>query len=182
MSDKDSKIKNLLQEYLLDEGLLREKISNPKLDFGYQFMFPPGKDPMGRPIGRNMVVIKPKQKDLIIISLGTQISKPHVDALNSLKEDRKLHFFWDLRKFFLVKDLFYRIDIQNYRYEISDQIFLKDDGSISKNNFFKSIRRVFDGSAYSNIMLGEYCSGKISPGDFMKGKDFAGGSDFSLYS
>ena len=182
MSDKDSKIKNLLQEYLLDEGLLREKISNPTLDFGYQFMFPPGKDPMGRPIGRNMVVIKPKQKDLIIISLGTQISKPHVDALNSLKEDRKLHFFWDLRKFFLVKDLFYRIDIQNYRYEISDQIFLKDDGSISKNNFFKSIRRVFDGSAYSNIMLGEYCSGKISPGDFMKGKDFAGGSDFSLYS
>jgi hypothetical protein len=129
-----------------------------------------------------MVVIKPKQKKLIVISLGTQISKPHVEALNSLKEDRKLRFFWDLRKFFLVKDLFYRIDIQNYRYEISDQIFLKDDGSVSKNKFFKSIRRVFDGAAYSNIMLGEYCSGTISPGDFMKGKDFAEGSDFSLYS
>lgn len=182
MTDKESKIKNLLQEYLLDEGLLREKISNPKLDFGFQFIFPPGKDPQKRPIGRNMVVIKPKQKNLIVISLGTQISKPHVDALNSLKENRKMQYFWDLRKFFLVKDLFYRIDIQNHRYEISDQIFLKDDGTISKNKFFKSIRRVFDGSAYSNIILGEYCSGKISAGDFMKGKDFASGSDFSLYS
>ena len=66
MSDKDSKIKILIQEYLLDEGLLREKISNPKLDFGFQFMFPPGNDPRGRPIGRNMVVIKPKQKNLIV--------------------------------------------------------------------------------------------------------------------
>ncbi|MBA7546767.1 hypothetical protein ES705_39164 [subsurface metagenome] len=182
MSNKESKIKSLIQEYLLDEGLLREKISNPKLDFGFQFIFPPGRDPMKRPIGRNMVVIKPKDKNLIIISLGTQISKPHVDALNSLKEDRKMQFFWDLRKFFLAKDLFYRIDIQNYRYEISDQIFLKDNGTVSKNKFFKSIRRVFDGSAYSNIILGEYCFGKIKPEDFMKPKDFASGSDFSLYS
>ena len=27
-----------------------------------------------------------------------------------------------------------------------------------------------------------YCSGKITPEDFMKSKDLAGGSDFSLYS
>lgn len=182
MSDSDNKIKQLIQEYLLDEGLLREKISNPKLEFGFQFIFPPGKDPVGRPIGRKMVVIKPKNKNLIVISLGTQISKQHVDALNSLKDNKAMQFFWDLRKFFLVKDLFYRIDTQKYRYEISDQIFLKHDGTVSKNSFFKSIRRVFDGAAYSNIILGEYCSGKIGPDDFMKPKDFAGGSDFSLYS
>ncbi|MFX0082191.1 MAG: DUF2299 family protein [Candidatus Hodarchaeota archaeon] len=182
MSTKENKIKNLIQEYLLDEGLLREKISNPKLDFGFQFIFPPGIDPMRRTIGRNMVVIKPKNKNLIVISLGTQISKPHVDALNSLEEDRKMQFFMDLRKFFLVKDLFYRIDLQNYRYEISDQIFLKDNGTVSKNKFFKSIRRVFDSSAYSNIILGEYCFGKIKPEDFMKSRDFSSNSDFSLYS
>ncbi len=182
MSDKESKIKNLVQEYLLDEGLLREKISDSKLDFGFQFIFPPGNDPAGRPIGRRMVVIKPKNKSLIIFSLGTQMAKPHVDTLNSLKENRKMQFFWDLRKFFLIKDLFYRIDINNHRYEISDQIFLKNDGTVSKNSFFKSIRRVFDSAAYSNILLGEYCSGKIKPDDFTKAKDFVGGSDFSLYS
>ena len=78
MSDKESKIKNLIQDYLLDEGLLRGKISDPKLDFGFQFIFPPGKDPLGRQIGRNMVVIRPKNKNLIIVSLGVQISKPHI--------------------------------------------------------------------------------------------------------
>ena len=182
MSNKESKIKNLLQEYLLEEGLLRGKITDQKLDFGFQFIFPPGNDPMGRQIGRNMVIIKPKQKDLIIISLGTQISKPHVDALNSLKENRKSQYFWDLRKFFLAKDLFYRIDVQNHRYEISDQIFLNENGAVSKNKFFKAIRRVFDASAYTNILLGEYCFGKIKPDDFMKSKDFSSGSDFSLYS
>ena len=182
MTDKENKIKQLIQDYLLEEGLLREKISDPKLDFGFQFVFPPGNDPTGRPVGRRMVVLRPKDKDLIVISLGTQISKPHIDTLNSLKENGKMQFFWDLRKFFLVKDLFYRIDVKNYRYEISDQIFLKDNGTVSKNSFFKSIRRVFDGAAYSNILLGEHCSGKIKPEDFLKSKDFAGGSDFSLYS
>jgi len=182
MSDKENKIKHLIHDYLLDEGILREKISDPKIDFGFQFVFPPGNDPTGRPVGRRMVTLRPKKKDLIVISLGTQISKLHIDTLNSLKENGKMHFFWDLRKFFLVKDLFYRIDIKNYRYEISDQIFLKNNGTISKNSFFKSIRRVFDGAAYSNIILGEYCSGKIKPDDFLKSKDFAGGSDFSLYS
>ncbi|MFW9821405.1 MAG: DUF2299 family protein [Candidatus Thorarchaeota archaeon] len=182
MSDIKNVTKNLVQEYLLDEGLLREKITDPKLDFGFQFIFPPGNDPSGRPIGRAMVVIKPKKKTLISIILGTQISNPHIETLNSLKDNRKMQFFWDLRKFFLVKDLFYRIDINNFRYEISDQIFLKKDGTVSKNTFFKSIRRVFDGAAYSNILLGEYCSGKIKPDDFTKAKDFIGGSDFSLYS
>lgn len=182
MPESDSKSKQLIQEYLLDEGLLREKVSNPKLEFGFQFIFPPGNDPVGRPIGRKMVVIKPKNRKLIVISLGTQISKQHIDALNSLEDDKKMQFFWDLRKFFLIKDLFYRIDIKKYRYEISDQIFLKQNGTISKNSFFKSIRRIFDGAAYSNIILGEYCSGKIRPDDFMKSKDFGGGSDFSLYS
>ena len=116
MSDKESKIKQLIHDYLLDEGLLREKISDPKIDFGFQFIFPPGNDPTGRPVGRRMAILRPKNKDLIVISLGTQISKPHIDALNSLKENRKMQFFWDLRKFFLVKDLFYRSYLNNYRY------------------------------------------------------------------
>ena len=180
MSNKERKIKQLIQDYLLDEGLLRGKINDSKLDFGFQFVFPPGNDQMGRPIGRNMITIKPKNKELIVISLGTQISQNHIDTLNS--ENRKAQFFWDLRNFFLIKDLFYRIDIQNNRYEISDQIFLKSDGTVSKNSFYKSIRRVFDSAAYSNIILGEYCSGKKIPEDFIKEKDFGGGSDFSLYS
>ncbi|MBY9012424.1 MAG: DUF2299 family protein [Candidatus Lokiarchaeota archaeon] len=176
MTDSVSNIKDLIQEYLLDEGLLRNKIplDDKKLEFGFQFIFPPG------PIAQKMVVIKPKSKDLIIISNPIQIAPQQVEALNALEENRKIFFFVDIRKFFLAKDVFFRIDTQNFRYEISDQIFLKREGTISKNSFFKSIRKVFTCSAYSNMILNEYCSGKIKPEDVTKSKDFT--SDFSLYS
>ncbi len=181
MSTKESKIKVLVREYLLDEGLLRNKMDVPKLEFGFQFAYPPGNDPTGRPIGKIMIIIKPKKKDLLIISIGTQISPGHVNALNSLKPDKKMAFFMDLRKFFLLKDVFFRIDIQNHRYEISDQIFLPKSNFISKNKMFKSIRRVFNSMAYSNMILGEYCAGKVKFDEIDKAKDFSS-SDFSLYS
>ena len=176
MTDNANNIKNLIQDYLLDEGLLRNKIpiDEKKLEFGFQFVFPPG------PIAQKMVVIKPKDKDLIIISNPIQISPPQVEALNSLEKNGKFFFFMDIRKFFLIKDVFFRIDTQNFRYEISDQIFLKKDGTISKNSFFKSVRKVFTCSAYSNMLLNDHCLGKIRPEDMAKSKDFT--SDFSLYS
>jgi len=172
---EDSKIKHLIREYLIQEGLLRQNLpdSEKKLEFGFQFVFPPG------PVSQNMFVLKPKQKNLIVISCRIQISPQHVTALNSLKDNKKMQFFVDLRKFFLLKDIFFRIDINNYRYEISDQIFLKK-GSISKNSFFRSVRKVFTCAAYSNMVLNDYCSTKMKPGEFPKPKDFQ--SDFSLYS
>ncbi|TFF97505.1 MAG: DUF2299 domain-containing protein [Promethearchaeota archaeon] len=173
---EESKIEHLIREYLLDEGILRERLKDPKIEFGFQFAFPPGK------ISKIMFVIKPKKKDLIIITIGTQISDPHINALNSLTKNKKMQFFIELRKSFLLKDVYFRINIQNYRYEISDQIFLKQDGTISKNSFFKSIRKVFNSAAYSNIILEEYCSEKIKPEDFTKTKEFTSGTDFSLYS
>ena len=173
---EESEIKKLIQEYLLDEGILREKVNDPKIEFGFRFTFPPG------PIGKIMFVIKPKNKDLIIITIGTQISDPHINALNSLDDNKKMQFFVELRKFFLLKDVYFRINIENHRYEISDQIFFKEDGSVSKNAFFKSVRRVFNSAAYSNIILEEFCSGKIKPEDFRKPEEFTSGSDFSLYS
>ncbi len=182
MTSKESNIKQLIQDYLLDEGLLRGKIPDPKLDFGFQFIFPPGKDPLGRPVGRNMVVFRPKNKGLIIVSLGVQISEPHVKALISMEDNKKLNYFMDLRKSFLLKDVFYRIDIKNHRYEIMDQIFLNKDDIISKNSFFKTVRKIFNCAAYSNIILTEYCIGKIKPEDFLKSKEFTSNSDFSLYS
>ncbi|MCK4370486.1 MAG: DUF2299 domain-containing protein [Promethearchaeota archaeon] len=182
MSSKESNIKQLIQDYLLDEGLLRGKIPDPKLNFGFRFIYPPGKDPLGRHIGRNMVVIRPKNKNLIVVSLGVQISEPHIKALNSLENSKKMSFFMDLRKSFLLKDVFYRIDLKNHRFEITDQIFLNQDGFISKNSFYKSVRKVFNCAAYSNIILGEYCAGKIKPEDFMKSKEFTEDSNFSLYT
>ncbi|TFG17718.1 MAG: hypothetical protein EU533_08130 [Promethearchaeota archaeon] len=87
----------------------------------------------------------------------------------------------DIRKHFLTKDVLYRIDIKNYRYEITDQIYFSKTEIISKDSFFKRIRRVFNAMVYSNMILAEYCEGKITPEDLEKTRDFSG-SDYSLYS
>ncbi|MFX0032235.1 MAG: DUF2299 family protein [Candidatus Hodarchaeota archaeon] len=176
MSIKESKIKHLIREYLIEEGLLRQNLpdSQDKLEFGFRFVFPPS------PVGQNMIALKPKDKNLIVISNPIQISPEHVTALNSLKDNKKIRFFMDLRKFFLIKDVFFRIDIKNFRYEISDQLFFNENELISKNDFFRSIRKVFTCAAYSNMILNDYCSFKMKPEDLPKSKDFS--SDFSLYS
>jgi len=167
MSKVKINIKDLIQDYLLDEGILREKLKDPKLEFGYLISFPPGLNN-----GHKLNVFMPKNKDFIIISLGTQINENHVNALNSMGE-KKTIFFLSLRKLFLSKDVFFRIDIQNNRFEISDQIFLKKNNTISKNSLFKGIRRVFNVAMYANTVLQEFCMGKISQDDLDSGSNFA---------
>jgi hypothetical protein len=180
MSNEKQSTKELIREYLLDEGLLRKRLPTEKLDFGFQFTFPPGSQPSGQPIGKNMAVFKPKNQDFIIIEIGTQISEGHQKALNSLKKERKMKFFMDLRKFFLIKNVYFAFDTENFRYKISEQIFLEKDKRVSKNAFFKAVRKIFNCAIYSNILLGEYCSGKISPEDISKPDEFSPG--FSLYT
>lgn len=176
MSVEENKTKHIIREYLIEEGLLRKNLPDTqnKLEFGFQFIFPPS------PIGQKMIVLKPIDRNLIVISNQIQISQQHIDILNSLKDNKKVRFFMDLRRMFLVKDAFFRIDVQNYRYEISDQIFLDKTGNISKNSFFESIRKVFTCAALSNMILNDYCLMKMKPEDFSDSKEFT--SDFSLYS
>lgn len=184
MSVKESKIKHLIREYLIEEGLLKDNVPDPqsRLEFGFHFHFPPGTDPNGRPLGQIMAVTKPQHKDVVIVVIGTQISQPHVNALNSLGDAKKMQFFVDLRKFFLLKDVFFQVDVQNYRYEISDVTFIEKNGDLSKNSFFTSVRKVFNSAAYSNMILNDYCAGKVKVEDFGKEKEFGSGSNFSLYT
>ena len=82
MSPDKDKVKNLIQEYLLDEKLLREKLKNPNIEFGFVFVYPPG------PSSRPLTVFRPKNKDFLMFSIGTQIPKSQIEILNSLKDIR----------------------------------------------------------------------------------------------
>ncbi|MFX0188769.1 MAG: DUF2299 family protein [Candidatus Hodarchaeota archaeon] len=170
---KKSKIEHLIREYLLDEGILREKIPDPdsKLEFGFIFSYPP------RSKGNRMTIFKLKDKDSIILSLQTQMPKKEIKTFDSLKNNDKIQFFAFLRKYFINKEIYFRIDAQNYKYEISEQIFLKKDGIISKNSIFKRIRKLYSCFLFSTIILKEFCSGKE-----MSSKQFVSDFDFSLYS
>jgi len=172
MSVKENLTTRIIRNYLSDEDLLTKEVSDKKFEFGFQFGYPPSSK------AYPMSVVKPKGKDFVVISIGIQMSKQRIDALNSLNNKKKEDFFTDLKKFFILKNVFFGIDAQNFRYEISEQIFLKDNGKVSKNSFFRAIRIVFNCAAFSNIIFEQYSSGKVTTEEFPNLE----GRDFSLYT
>ena len=87
MSNKKPNLENLIRDYLIDEGILKEKLRSSDFDFGFVFSFPPG------PKSQNMSVIKLKNRSFIQIAIRVQLSKEHINKLNSLKDNKKFQFF-----------------------------------------------------------------------------------------
>jgi len=85
-SDKNI-VENLLHEYLLEEGILKDRIDSAKFDFGFIISFPPGAK------SQNLSIYKPKNMTGIFITIRFQISKKKAEILNSLKDNKKLQFF-----------------------------------------------------------------------------------------
>jgi len=170
MPNRNIDVENLIFEYLSAEGMFKEKLNVPNIDFGFIFSFPPG------PKGQNMSVFKPSKRNFINIVIKVQLSKTHQQALNSLKNAKKYEFFNNMRKYFINKEVYFRIDKKNFMYEIIGQIFVDNDNFIPINDFFKSIQKVYYCYLFSNLLLDDYCSGK-EPSLEQSSK-----YDYSLYS
>jgi hypothetical protein len=125
-----------IKNWIVDEGIFREKKFDDNADFHYIIEFP--KDNI-------MDVVKPKGKDFILIACATQVSPQHLDLMNNSTPKQRSDFLLDVNmgiNQFLV-DCQLAID-QNtnllQQYVITYQIF--EDG-ISKNNLFDALKRVF---------------------------------------
>lgn len=160
MNMGDSKLKSLIEEYLSDAEL-KETIHDPKLDLGFRFVFPKGKTPQGRSIGRPFTVIKAKDKNVLEISSQITISAEHIEKFKAMEKGSKEKFFKNLIKIFLLKEVFYSVDFNHNRYMVVDNIFLSSGEVISKNTFFNSIRKVFGCVMYSITELQDFCSGEF---------------------
>jgi hypothetical protein len=171
---KENEVKSLIQKYLSDESLLRETMQNPKLEFGFRFVFPGGVNPSGQSVGKNFIVIKPKSRDYLQISIGTKISPPHMEMLNTLSKSKKTSFFNELQKLFFQKGYLFVIDFQNNKYVLTDRIYFEKYETISKNIFFKSVHNLFGTFMCGLILLQEYCADKTASEEiFMdKSQDF----------
>ncbi|MHA1294427.1 MAG: DUF2299 family protein [Promethearchaeota archaeon] len=181
MNTEKKELKNLIREYLLEEDLFFDNIYGSKIAFGYIFIFPPGNLPNGEKVGKKMAVIKPKNKNYIIIEIGIQLPESLANALNILEENKSNQFYLDLKKAFLLKDVYYRIDKKNHRYALSEQIFYDNIKLISKDKFFNRIKKIFNTFLYSTIIIQEYCAGKVDIVDLRESKELYTESDFSLY-
>jgi len=167
------KVETFLLKYLEDENLLSKKIEDRKLEFGFVFSFPPGLKKV------SMQVVQPKQEDFIIMTLGIQIPDTYIKALNSLDLKKKNRFYFEVRKFLLQKNFLFSFDLRNFRYQISDQIYLTQDIGISKNDFFHIIRKIYNAGQYCNMLLGEYCSANIETKDLEHSDDLFGPNFYS---
>jgi len=154
MSNRELNLEGLIREYLSDEGILEEKLQGSDFEFGFIISFPPG------PKSQNMSIYKLKNKNSVYITIRTQISEKYSKPLSSLKDNKTFQFFNDIRKYFLIKEVYFRIDPQNFKFEIHEQMYPDRDGFISKDTLFKGIQKVFYCYVFSHILLEEYCAGK----------------------
>lgn len=170
MPNRNSDVETLIHDYLSAESMLKEKLSTPNIDFGFTFSFPPGAK------GQNMSVFKPKNRNFINIVIKVKLSKTYIDAINKLKENMQLEIFTNIRKYFINKEVYFRIDKKSYIIEIIEQQFFDKDEYIPINDFFKSIQKIYYCYLFSNLLLDDYCSGKEP--SLKKHSNF----DYSLYS
>lgn len=152
---KSKKAEELLVRYLDEEDLLTKKVSDTKIEFGYIFKFPPGQQ------RQSMQVINPMKSDYVVISLGIQIPDVFIQALNAIEPNKKIQFYIDVRKFLFEQNFLFRFELALNRFHISDQIYFKEGGTISKDKFFKSVRKIYNASQYCTLLLEEYCMDKI---------------------
>ncbi|MFX0076214.1 MAG: DUF2299 family protein [Candidatus Hermodarchaeota archaeon] len=153
MPSKSKSIEDLIHKYLSEESILLDKIVSDNFDFGYVISFPPGQR------SQKLSIYKPKNLTGIFISIRFKFSQEKTKKLNSLKIQRKEQFFNDLRKYLLIREVLFRVNLQNLVIEIHEQIYPDKNNYISKNSLFKLIQKVFYCYLNSNLLLEEYLRG-----------------------
>ncbi|MDO5823490.1 MAG: DUF2299 family protein [Methanobrevibacter sp.] len=123
-----------IKKWLLDEDLLKEMTYDENADFHIIAEFP--KENI-------MDIIKPKQKDCIVVICATNVSPEHKNLMISADPEVNSEFISEVNfglNNFLVD---YELQINNnilHQFIITDQIF--EDG-LTKDMFIRTLKRVF---------------------------------------
>ena len=123
-----------VKQWLSDEDFLREVKYDENADFHYIVEFP--KD--------NIIdVVKPADKDCIIIACATQVAPQHLNLMNQADNKTQKDFIMDLNFGLNSFLLDYELQVSNdilQQFVITDQIF--EDG-LTKNELVRTLKRVF---------------------------------------
>lgn len=139
-------IEDTIRMWLSDEDILREVKYDENADFHFIVEFP--KDNI-------MDVVKPKDKDCVVIACATQVSPEHTSLMNSSSDKKRSKFIQELNyglNNFLVD---YELNIsQNIlqQFVITDQIF--EDG-LTKHEFVRTLKRVFKSKLHCIWLINE---------------------------
>ena len=169
---QEPKLKTVIRKYIQYEGDLKNEIFDPKLEFGFVFTHPKGSFPNGKSKGLTFQVIKPKKEKFIEFMGRINISPQHVKILDADKK-KKTKFFDTITRIFLMKNMTYAINFKENFWILSHRRYITDGKSISMNQFYETIRNLFNSNLYAIRTINTICSGDLP--------DF-NGDDSSLYS
>lgn len=123
-----------VEKWLSEEDLLREMKYDENADFHFIIEYP----------NENIMdVVKPKDKDCLIIACATQVAPEHINLMTSADMNTKKDFILDLNfglnNYLVDFELQVAEDILR-QFVVTDQIF--EDG-LTKNEFIRTLKRVF---------------------------------------
>lgn len=151
-----------IQNFLIDEGLFKQKIQDENANFHFIIEYPQN---------NAMDLIQPKGKDDLIIGCATEISKEQIPMIESAKENVKKDFLWEIRiginNFLLDFELYHPNDVLE-KFIISDQIFT--DG-LTKDRFMTVLKTIFKAKLYCIWMLDKTFSGTYTQNSSEYSKD-----------
>ena len=123
-----------VEKWLSEEDLLREMKYDENADFHYIIEFPND---------NIMDVVKPKDKDCVVIACATQVAPQHQNLMISSNKNTQREFIMELNfglNQFLVD---YELKVSNdilQQFVITEQIF--EDG-LTKNELIRTVKRIF---------------------------------------
>ena len=123
-----------VEKWLSEEDLLREMKYDENADFHYIIEFPND---------NIMDVVKPKDKDCVVIACATQVAPQHQNLMISSDKNTQREFIMELNfglNQFLVD---YELKVSNdilQQFVITEQIF--EDG-LTKNELIRTVMRIF---------------------------------------
>jgi len=148
MSKTARDVAEMVKDWAIEEGIMSKKIPpKEELEFGFELKFPPS-----APFQKSIALVCPKDKDLLVFQLGTQMSPEHATIIKESEPQKQVKFYSKMKKFFYQQNLLYNLDIPNLRWAIIDQVYF--DG-LTKNAFFSTLRKVFNISLYIDQILAE---------------------------
>ena len=123
-----------VRQWLTDEDLLREAKYDENADFHYIIEFPK----------ENIIdVVKPTDKDCLIIACATQVAPQHTDLMKAsddiTRKDFLMELNFGLNQYLVDFELQVAQDILQ-QFVVTGQLF--EDG-LTKNEFIRTIKRVF---------------------------------------
>lgn len=133
-----------IRTWLMEEDALIEKKFDENADFHYIIQFP--KDNI-------MDVVKPRDKNAVVIACATQVSPEHITLMNSSTPENRRDFLLDLQfgiNSYLV-DFDLNVDKDILRHFVVTNIIYED--GISKNVFMSTINRVFKSKLFCIFLI-----------------------------